>query len=130
MATKREMEFSRKRYALQDAILAAFTQVVEQHGLEIQSSGANLDRVIGQQLEGHTIVDQEMNLYVEVAKPGSSLFEMVFVSIRDMNWNPVITIWGRSTEEADSVVITGPIEEALPEIREKIAVYLRKATQA
>lgn len=130
MANPREIEFSRKRYQLQDTVQKTFTDLAEEYHLILWQIGGRLDRLVGSHLQGHTIADQEAQFYMEVSNSESGFREKIYVTITAMDWNPVITIWGRNTEIVSPIVVTGEVSEALPEIREKIAGYLNKVFEA
>ena len=130
MANPREINFSKKRREISEAVLTIFDELVAEYNLFEWQNGSKLDRAVGDHLEGHTVADQEAHLYIEVAKSETEAHEKIYVTITDLDWNPVVTIWGRSSSEAASIVVTGVVAEALPEIKEKIAEYLGRVFES
>ena len=130
MASTRKIEFSRKRYQLQDTVQKIFTGLVEEYHLILWQIGGRLDRLVGSHLEGHTIADQEAQFYLEVSGSESGSREKIYVTITELDWNPIVTIWGRNTATVSPIVVTGEVSEALPYIRERIAECLNKLFEA
>jgi hypothetical protein len=124
MASPREIEFSRKRREIAEAVQKIFHEFITEYNLFELQEGWKLDRAVGTHLEGHTVADQEAHFYMEVAKSETEAREKIYVTIADLDWNPVVSIWGRNNPEPACIVITGAVADALPEIRERIAECL------
>jgi hypothetical protein len=120
-----EIDFSRDRHALKNAIFNLLQQEGATQSVQVQACGAALDARDGRLLE-HTIANQELGLYYTFQHPDSIYSERIDVTIGDFNWKPVITITAHATP-IQTIEITAKSAVVFQQLRSAIQQCLSNA---
>jgi hypothetical protein len=94
--SQEEIDFSRDRNALKNAVHSLLQQEAASNGVRIQELGVLLDSREGRLME-NTIANQELRLYLTFQHPDSIESERIDVTIGDFDWKPIVTITARHT---------------------------------
>ncbi len=120
-----EVEFSRKRSALQISISEMLQTLIQAKGFQQEAIGTQLDALLGP-LQPDTLAGQEIRIFHQWRHPDASTTDKIEVTIGpDPKWAPIVTI-SATGSEIKSFVVSGSVSEAMPQIRQFIIQCLEK----
>jgi hypothetical protein len=94
MASQEEIDFSKDRHALLQALARLLNEEAEKSGVDVVGGGAHLDSRTGSILP-YTLSGQELATYIVFRWPHSEKEQRLEAVIADFeNWKPIVHIFG------------------------------------